>query len=137
MRLNDKNIVPTDELIFSVIGDKKLLWERIMQNVSGSLSDATGTWNYYNDGKQWLFRLMHKKKTIFWAGLVDDTMRVTFWLGEKAEPVIEASLLPPSLKDEFRNAKKYGLIRPVSILLNEHADADNVITLVSIKQKIK
>jgi Protein of unknown function (DUF3788) len=137
MRLNDKNIVPTDELIFSVIGDKKLLWERIMQYVSGSLSDATGTWNYYNDGKQWLFRLMHKKKTIFWAGLVDDTMRVTFWLGEKAEPVIEASLLPPSLKDEFRNAKKYGLIRPVSILLNEHADADNVITLVSIKQKIK
>jgi hypothetical protein len=137
MRLNDKNIVPTDELIFSVIGDKKLLWQRIMQYVSGSHSDVTGNWNYYTDGRQWLFKLMHKKKTVFWAGLVDDTMRVTFWLGDKAEPVIEASLLPPSMKDEFRNAKKYGLIRPVSIFLNEQADADNVITLVSIKQKIK
>jgi hypothetical protein len=137
MRLNNKNVVPTDDLIFSVIGDKKLLWQRIMQYVSGSHNDATGGWNYYNDGKQWLFRLMHKKKTIFWAGLVDDTMRVTFWLGDKAEPEIEASPLPPSLKDEFRNAKKYGLVRPVSIFLNEHADADNVITLISLKLKIK
>ena len=137
MRLNDQNIVPTDDLIFSVTGDKKILWQRVMQYASGSYRDVAGTWNYYNDGKQWLFKLTQKKKTIFWAGLVDDTLRVTFWLSDKAEPVIEASQLPPSLKDEFRNAKKYGLIRPVSISLNEHADADNVITLISLKFKIK
>jgi hypothetical protein len=137
MRLNDKNIVPTDELIFSVIGEKKLLWQRVMLYVSGSFSDVSGAWNFYNDGKQWLFKLTQKKKTIFWAGLVDDTLRVTFWFSDKADPVIGASPLPPSLKDEFRGAKKYGLIRPVSIFLNEHADADNVITLISIKQKIK
>jgi hypothetical protein len=137
MRLNDKNIIPTDELVFSVIGDRRVLWQRILQYTSGIHSDVTGTWNYYNDGKQWLYKMMHKKKTIFWAGLVDDTLRVTFWFSDKAEPVIEESQLPPSLKDEFRNAKKYGLVRPVTIFLNEQADADNVITLVSIKQKIK
>ena len=137
MRLNDKNIVPTDDLIFSVIGDKKQLWQRIMQYVSGSYSNVTGTWNYYNDGKQWLFKLTQKKKTLFWAGLVDETLKVTFLFTEKAQPVIEASQLPPSLKDEFRNAKKYGLIKSVSIFLNEPGDAYNVITLVSLKQKIK
>lgn len=137
MRLNDKNIIPTDELIFSVIGDKKILWQRIMQYLAGNYSDISGSWNYYNDGKQWLYKLMRKKKTIFWAGLFDDTLRVTFWLSDKAGPLVEASMLPPSLKFEFINAKKYGLIRGVTILLNEQADADNVLTLVSIKLKIK
>ena len=137
MRLNDKNIVPTDELIFSVIGDKRLLWQRVMQYASASSSDVYGVWNFYNDGKQWLFKLTQKKKTIFWAGLVDDNMRVTFWFADKAEPLISASPLPPSLKDKFRGAKKIGLIRPVSVFLNEQADADNVITLISIKLKIK
>ena len=137
MRLNDKNILPTDELVFSAIGEKRILWQRIIQNTSGIHSDVTGTWNYYNDGKQWLYKMVQKKKTIFWAALAEDTLRVTFYFSDKAEPVIAASPLPPSLKDEFRNARKYGLIRGVTILLNEQADADNVLTLVSIKQKIK
>ena len=137
MRLTDKNIVPTDELIFSVIGDKKLLWQRIIQYASGTISDASGSWNYYNDGKRWLYKLVQKKKTIFWAGLMNDTLRITFWFSDKAWPAIEASPLPPSIKDEFRNAKKSGSVRPVSIILNEHPDADNVITLISIKHKIK
>lgn len=33
--------------------------------------------------------------------------------------------------------KKYGLIRAVSIKINDHADVDNVLKLIAIKHKIK
>jgi hypothetical protein len=135
--LSDKEVVPTDEYIFSILGEKSELWKSIMKHATEDYKDITGTWNYYNDGKQWLFKMVQKKKTIFWAGILKDTFRITFYFGDKAEPIIEASDLPQSIKDGFRTAKKYGAIRPVSIKVFEHSDADSVLKLISIKSKIK
>lgn len=135
--LTDRNVIPTEELIFSLIGNNKTFWERIMKYAYEEYSEINGNWNYYNDGKQWLFKLAHKKKTLFWASVLNDTFRITFWLGDKAEQLVEDAVLPPSVKDEFRNAKKYGSVRPVSIIIREQSDADIVITLIALKYKIK
>jgi hypothetical protein len=136
-RLTDKNIIPTEELIFSLIGSNAVFWLRIMKYATDNYTQISSGWNYYNDGKRWLFKLMQKKKTVFWAALLNDTFRVTFWLGDKAEPYIEEAILPPAIKDEFRSARKSGAVRPISIVVREQSDADNVITLISIKHRIK
>ncbi len=136
-KLTDKNIIPTEELIFSFIGDNRVFWQRIMKYASENYYDISGVWNYYNDGKRWLFKLVHKKKTLFWASVISDTFRVTFWFGDKAAPFIEAAVLPPAVKDDFVNAKKYGAVRAVSLDIREQSDADIVITLLSLKYKIK
>jgi Protein of unknown function (DUF3788) len=135
--LSDKLIIPNDEYIFSIIGDRKNLWQGVMNYASENYNDISGSWNYYNDGKQWLFKLVQKKKTILWAGILKDTFRITFWFGDKAEPVIESSDLPQTIKNDFKTAKKYGSIRSVSIKVYDHADVDNVLKLIVIKHKIK
>lgn len=135
--LSDKEVIPTDEYIFSILGEKSELWKSIMRHAKEDYMDISGTWNYYNDGKQWLFKMVQKKKTIFWAGILQDTFRITFYFGDKAEPIIENSDLPQSIKDGFRTAKKYGAIRPISIKVTEHSDLDSVLKLISIKSKIK
>jgi hypothetical protein len=135
--LNDKLIIPTDDYIFSIIGDKKILWQNIMNFVSENYKDISGSWNYYNDGKQWLFKLVQKKKTIFWAGILKDTFRISIWFSDKAESMINESNLPQSIKDDFKKAKKYGSIRAVSIKLYDLTDVDNVLILITIKQNIK
>jgi hypothetical protein len=135
--LTDKEIYPTDELIFSIIGDKKHLWNSIMDYMNNSYKDSMGQWNFYNDGKRWLYKMVHKKKTVFWAGILNDTFRITFYLGNKAEPIIENSDLPQSIKEEFRTAKRYGLIRPVSFIINDKTDVDNVLKMIDIKSKLK
>jgi hypothetical protein len=137
VRLTDKSVIPDDELIFSLIGDKKMLWKWIMEHVAKIDDRSAGTWKWYNDGKQWLYRLADKKKTIFWADLTDDTFRITFWFGDKAAPLVEEAPLPPSIKDEFKKTRKIGNVRPVSVVVHEQIDADNVITLVSIKKMLK
>jgi hypothetical protein len=135
--LSDKQIIPTDDYIFSIIGEKKILWQSIMNYTSENYKDFSGTWNYYNDGKQWLFKLTQKKKTIFWLGVLKDTFRVTFYFGDKAETLIDASDLPQPMKDDFKTGKRYGKIRAVSVIMNDRADVDNVLKLIALKLKIK
>jgi hypothetical protein len=53
--LSDKSVVPTDDFIFSVIGERKVQWLRIMNYLSENYPDASGTWNFYNDGKKMAF----------------------------------------------------------------------------------
>lgn len=131
--LSDKSIIPTDDIIFSVIGDKKSLWQRIMKHVQDNYEDSEGEWNFYIDGKRWLFKLVQKKKTIFWIGILEDTFRVTFWFGDKADRLISESDLPEKIKDEFKSSKKYGAVRAVSIIINDSTDVENILKLTAIK----
>ncbi len=135
--LADKDIYPSDDVIFSIIGDKKVFWQRIIDYMSANYKDSAGEWRFYNDGKRWLFKMVHKKKTVFWSSLITGTFRITFYLGNKAESIIENSDLSQSVKDEFKNAKKYGLIRPVTFIIKDSEDVDNVLKMIDLKTKIK
>jgi Protein of unknown function (DUF3788) len=135
--LSDKSVVPTDDFIFSVIGERKVQWIMIMNYLSENYPDASGTWNYYNDGKQWLFKFVRKKKTVFWAALLTGAFRITFYLGNKADSIIENSDLPVRIKEEFKSAKRYGQIRPLTIIVRDNTDIDNVLNIIVLKSKIK
>jgi len=136
MVLSDKSVIPTDDYIFSLIGDKKFHWQSIMSYASENYND-TGSWNFYNDGKQWLFKLVNKKKTIFWSGILTGTFRITFYFGDKVEPLLAASDLPEKIKDEFKSAKRYGAVRAISLVINDLMDVGNVIKLIVIKHQMK
>jgi hypothetical protein len=136
-KLSDRNSIPDEELIFNIIGERRVYWQRIIKYASDNYRETSGMWNYYNDGKSWLFKFQEKRKTLFWAGILNDTFRITFWFADKAEKDIESAVLPPALKDEFKNARKYGSVRAVSVIVMEQSDADAVMTLISIKHKLK
>ena len=135
--LKDKNVHPDDKMIFSIIGDKKPVWQAIMSHMHENYKDISEEWRFYNDGKQWLFKMQQKKKTIFWIGILKDTFRITFYFGDKAEPLIETSELAESMKKDFKTGKRYGAIRAVSIQVSGMADADAVFKLAAIKTKMK
>jgi len=137
LALGDKNIVPDDNLIFSIIGTRKSQWQEIMEFARTNYRDMTGEWRYYNDGKQWLFKMQLKKKTIFWIGILADTFRITFYFGNKAEPVIDASDLPQHIKDGFKTAQRYGNIRAITLKMEGLTELEIVKKLIPLKVKIK
>jgi hypothetical protein len=137
INFSDRNVIPTDEYVFSLLGARKELWQKVIKAALENYPGAAGGWNYYNDGKQWLYKMVFKKKTLFWARVEDDSFRITFYFGDKAEPLIAASDLPLSMKEGFKTAKKYGAIRPISFIVNEHSDVEIVIKLMEIKNKLK
>jgi hypothetical protein len=135
--LTDPNVQPTDELIFSIIGENSVYWEKIIDHLYDNHFDITEEWRFYNDGKSWLHRALRKKKTIYWIGVIKDTFRISFWFGDKAEPAIEASVLPEHIREEFRNAKRYAHSRCISIEVRTPEDLQNVLDLIELKIKLK
>jgi hypothetical protein len=135
--LSDKNNKPDEALILLVTGDKMKYWKDLMEYVHDNYTGASGDWNYYNDGKQWIFKMTWKKKTIFWIVLVKESFRVTFYFGDKAEEQIFSSEIPQKLKDDFKNGKRYGKIRAISLEINDMPDIESVKKIAEIKVRMK
>lgn len=135
--LTDPAIQPTDELVFSIIGENSVYWQQIVDYLYKNHFDITEEWRFYNDGKSWLYRTLRKKNTIYWIGVQKDNFRVSFWLSEKSIPMIEASDLPEHIKEEYRNTKPFNHSRCVTVIMGSQEDFENVLKLIELKLKIK
>jgi len=135
--LSDKTIVPDNKLLTSLLGEKMKLWLKLSDEIASKYAGSEGSWNYYNDGYQWLFKMVYKKKTLFWAAIYSDTFKVTLYFGDKAEPVLLESDLPQSVKEDFITGRRYGKIRAISTKIMNNDDVDLVLKLTDIKSKLK
>ncbi len=135
--LTDPTVVPNEELVFKLIGNKRLLWKQIAEHLHTNHKEITEAWQFYNDGKCWMFRYLKRKKTICWIGVQEDTFRVGFWLSDKARPVIEQSDLTETVKESYRNARQTKIGCGFSIVVNEPSDAENILKMIELKLKIK
>ena len=134
--LNDKTQFPTDEVVFAHIGKAKPLWVALFQFLDKEHPDFTREWRYYNDGKSWLMKVQHKKKTVFWVTVIEGCFRTTFYLHEKAAKIVEAGKLPEKLKEQFRS-KSYGKLRGMTVVYKNKKDIEFAKELIGIKLSMK
>ena len=135
--LSDPMVEPSPEFLKEVLKEKYAWWTEIRDHVTGHYPHITEVWKYYNDGKQWLYRLMQKKNTIFWLAVMADSYRITFYFPKKAEALITASDLPEEMKADFLTARSSGQIRPISLKMERASDVERVKQLVALKLTIK
>ncbi len=135
--LSDPLIEPTDEFICHFLGDKKIWWHTIIDGTIKNYPNVTGVWKYYNDGKQWLFRLLQKKNTIFWLSLFEDTFRITFYFTDKAESILEESTIPREVVEQFKSGKYFNKIRGITVKMGKDQDVDTVLKLIAVKLQIR
>lgn len=135
--LSDKSQFPTDKVVYLHIGKTKTLWDLLFQYIAGEHPDFTREWRYYNDGKSWLMKVQHKKKTVFWLSVIKGSFRTTFYIHEKAEKIIAASTIPQKLKDQFRAGKNFGKIRGITVVYKNKRDLEDAKELIGIKIGLK
>lgn len=130
--LTNPFVEPSEELIGQILGTKYEWFGTIRKYAAENHKGVNEEWKYYNDVKQWLFRLKHKKETICWIGILSDTFCLTSYFGSKYEPVIENSDLPDRIKEEYllTGGQKF---RPISIRLAELTDVVVACKLVDLK----
>jgi hypothetical protein len=135
--LGDPNQFPEDGIIFSHIGKSKPLWISLFQYIAAEHPEFTQEWRYYNDGKSWLMKVQHKKKTVFWLSIIKDSFRTTFYIHEKAKKIIEDSNLSNELKDQYCKGKSFGKIRGIAVVYKNKKDVEFAKELIGIKISIK
>ena len=135
--LADKDQQPTEEIVFSHIGESRNYWVHLFRHIENDYPEFNVEWRFYNDGKRWLLKTTKKAKTIFWLSVVPGSFIVTFYFGDKAEPLILDSAISESLKDAFQNGKRYGKVRAINVRVENDQTIEDIKSLMGIRLSIK
>ncbi len=132
--LTDPLTPPTEEFINHILGGKYEWLQQTFNHIRQKNNQTTGSWKYYNDAKQWLFRMMKKKDTLFWMALLPDTARITFYFPASARDTITDSELPDEIKEMYLETinKKF---HPVSLTLDQIETVIIICKLIDLKMK--
>ena len=135
--LSDAGQYPSEEIIFSHIGNSRVHWMALFKYIHDAHTDFSEEWRYYRDGKSWLLKVTCKKKTIFWLSIITDAFRTTFYFTDKAQDPILSSDLSEDLKEQFRTGKAYGKIRGMTVVHTQNKDVEDAKILMAIKLRMK
>lgn len=135
--LSDASQFPSEDVVFSHIGKTKALWISLFDHIHSNYPEFAEEWRYYRDGKSWLMKVTHKKKTIFWLGIIEGGFRTTFYFTDKAEEALMSSGISKVLKEKFQSGKKYNKIRGVTIVYATKKNIEEAKALIGIKTRMK
>jgi len=135
--LGDKDVYPSDDILFSVIGKAKARWVKFFELLAESYPSVTTEWRYYNDGKSWLMKGIHKKKTVFWLGVKNGGFHIVCYFTEKTAAVAARSAKEGELIARFEEGKAVGKLRPVTVTFDHDGNVRAGLELVGLKLAAK
>lgn len=92
-------------------------------------------WNYYNDGKSWLCKILNKKKNLCWLSVWNTGFKLTFYFTEKTIDGVYA--LSDDIKNTAREVKSTGKLLPIILLIKNKKILQDGIKLLEYKMTLK
>jgi hypothetical protein len=131
--LTDKRVHPSDDVIVPHLGRRRSLWEALFAHLHAEHPGFTAEWRYYDDGKSWLMKVQHRKKTVFWLSVFAGSFRITAYFTDKAEAAIRKSGLSAARKEGFLSGPRVGKLRPLTIVFANRRDVEDAKVLIALK----
>ena len=135
--LNNKDEYPSDEVLEKYLKDAKTIWDEFVKTVETKFPGVTMEWRYYNDGKAWLCKTVHKKKTICWISVWDGFFKASFYFTEKNDTDIQNLPILQPLKDSYIVVKSHGKLKPLTLEMHKKELLKDVIAIMDYKIKFK
>jgi hypothetical protein len=135
--LYDKNIFPDDIVLKKYLGSTKKIYDSFITFLSEKNKECIIEWNYYNDGKSWLCKVVKKKKTICWISIWNKYFKVGFYFGLKYDEEIRKLNINEMLKKKYFETKTIGKIRPLGIKVTESGQLHDIKKIIEFKEKLK
>jgi hypothetical protein len=135
--LNDKSQYPDDAVLTKCLGKAKPAWDAFAAGIAAAFGEGALEWRYYNDGKAWLCKVVHKKKTVCWVSVWDKFFKTGFYFTAKNDSDIEALPIPTDLKDRYRVYEPSGKLKPLAVEVRTRKALEPVWVLVKYKSGLK
>lgn len=134
--LKDKATTPTAEVLTATLQASYTAFEDWRQTLSDMGIELQ--WNYYNDGKAWLGKMVSGKKNLGWLIPYEGYFRVNFFfMARHAEAIAEADI-SESLKAEFASKDfSSAKLHPVSVRTTGCEQLAEALEVLRLKQKVK
>lgn len=136
--LKNPEVFPADEVLKEALGDGVYgVLEAFLGTVTGAEYGLSVEWRFYNDGKAWLGKTVHKKKTVMWLSVWEGFFRGTFFFTEKYLETIAALDISDAVKERFAAAEPVGRLLPMIIDVRDKALLADLLTVIRFKKSLK
>jgi hypothetical protein len=137
IQLKDSQILPTSEVLAEILGTTYPVYEELMETISSEAFGLQSNWNYYNDGKTWLCKVVFKKKTIFWLSVWDGYFKTGFYFTEKNCNGLFEMEIDETIKKAFVTNKPIGKLLPLTIDVKLSEQLPDLLMIVNYKKGLK
>jgi hypothetical protein len=135
--LRAPEIFPSNEVLKAVLGEVYPVLEAFGTRVTQSDFALTLDWRYYNDGKSWLGKVCHKKKTVLWLSVWEGCFKTTFFFLERHLEGIAALEISEQIKEDFLRTKSVGKLLPMLFNINKQEQLTDLLKVIEFKKKAK
>lgn len=138
MLLRNPEIFPTEDVLKKVLGD--LVYNSLsllIETVTSEEFCLTIEWRFYNDGKAWFGKVVHKKKTILWLSIWEGFYRVGFYFAEKYRESIAELSISDTIKQKFKKENLVGRLIPIILDVKDENQIKDIPTIITFKKNIK
>ena len=94
-------------------------------------------WNYYNDGKSWLGKILHKKKNLCWVSIWNTGIKTTFFFTKKTINGIHELEIADETKNMAANSRQTGKLIPIIILIANKKKMNDSLKILEYKKQLK
>lgn len=136
LALTNKDQYPDSEILETVLENSFPLYQRTVQALSAD--DIQITWNYYNDGKAWMGKLLwKKKKNLGWLHIYNGLFKVTIYFTEKYRAGMETLDINPHRKSSFLQTPSVGKLLPMTFQMEQEKDLSDLLCVIGYKKKCR
>jgi len=136
--LRDPHIFPSEDVLKDVLEpDAYEAFESFMNEITSAEYGLTYEWRYYNDGKSWLCKISHKKKTVMWLSVWNGFFKISFYFTEKHLVGIGALEIAENIREDFCKAKPIGRLIPMLFNINNIKQLPDILTVTAFKKNLK
>ena len=135
--LREQEIFPSKEVLKDILGEVFDVLAELETCVMQNELDLSFDWNYYRDGKSWLCKVCHKKKTVFWLSMWEGCFKTTFFFLERHLNEIAELDISEQIKEDFCRMKPIGKLLPMVIAINKQEQLVDLLKIVKFKKQAK
>ena len=132
--LREQEILPSKDVLKEVLGKVYNVLEELETRLTQDDLALTFNWDYYRDGKSWLCKVCHKKKTVFWLSVWDGFFKTTFFFLERHLEGIAALKMD---ENGFTIVKEVGKLIPLIFSINDKKQLPDLLKVIEFKKKSK
>ncbi|MCL2804386.1 MAG: DUF3788 domain-containing protein [Treponema sp.] len=133
--LKDPKIKPNKNTLEEALGKKHDLFMEFTDKLKEQ--NLIIEWNYYNDGKSWLGKLLNKKKNLCWISIWDTGFKVTVFFTEKTISGFYELKIDEQIKNTAKNTKQTGKLMPVILSVGSKKHLNDCLKILEYKKQLK
>jgi len=132
--LREPEFFPSKDVLKHALGEVYDVFEELETILVQDKFALTYEWRYYKDGKSWLCKVCHKKKTVFWLSIWDGFFKTSFFFLERHMEGIAALQID---ENSFTIAKEFGKMIPLIFNINDKKQFSDLLKVIEFKKKSK